>query len=254
MRLLRIIATTLLLAAPFTGAPAAAAKPSFATPDGFDRLAVYMSNGAFDLNEPHPQVPGCFQLRCDLRYFHEEILGWTPTESLAEELAARAFFAQRFGLDVKQLEADGRLSLQGAYGDPRIGYRLFHLAGKKVPSSGWELHDGSYMAIVTDPAGIELGGEFTGVRLPAGGHVVYGIYNVRTTLPNGDPAGEIVIRFKSLTPIVVNADGTAMFRCELEHPDWGAGLAQGTFWSQFLPDGRTRVSIRNILTFPGLGE
>ena len=254
MTLFRFAVTSLLLAGWFASAPFVDAKSSFGSPEGFDRLAVYMGNGAFDLNEPHPVVPGCFQTLCDVQFFHEEIMGWTPAESLAEEVAAREFFAQRFGLDVEALEADGRLRLQGIFADPRIGYRLFHLAGKKIPSAGWEVRDGAYLAIVTDPDGLELDGEFTGVHVPAGGYFAFGLYNIQRTLPNGDPAGEIVIRFKSLSPVVANADGTTMVQCELEHPEWGAGLAQATLWTEDLPDGRTRFSARNVLTFPGLGD
>ena len=189
MKLFRYTVTSLLLAGWFASAVVAREKQALATPDGFGQLAAFMANGAFDPNEPHPEVPGCFQVWCDLQYFHEVIMGWTPTEIQAEEFAARAFFRKRFGLDVEKLEADGRIRVQGVYTDPRIEYRLFHLAGQKVPSAGWEVHDGAYLAIVTDPAGIELGGELTGVHVPAGGYFVYGLYNIQKTLPNGKPSG-----------------------------------------------------------------
>ncbi|MEM7353787.1 MAG: hypothetical protein AAF657_23510 [Acidobacteriota bacterium] len=254
MRRLRFNIALLVLPLWLVGASTAQARSPFGAPDGFGQLAIYMANGAFDLNAPHPQVPGCFQSLCDPSYFHEVIMGWTPTEVQAEEAAAKAFFAQRFGVDVESLVAEGRLHFRGAYADPRLGYRLFHLSGQKVQGTGWEVHDGAYLAIVTDPAGLELGGEFDGVHVPAGAYLAFGLYNIHKTLPSGQPAGEILIRFKSLTPIVANADGTVMFRCELEHADWGPGLAQATLWSELLVDGRTQYSIRSILTFPGLGD
>lgn len=250
----RLALTSLLLVTLCVETPTTYAQSAIGPPDGFRQVGLYMANGAFDLNEPHPQVPGCFQSFCDPQYFHQAIMGWTPAESLAEDLAAKDFFHQRFGLDVDTLVDEGRISFHSLYADPRVGYRLYSLAREKIPSSGWEIREGAYVVFITDPAGIDLGGEFSGVSVPTGTAFATGIYNIQKTLPNGRPTGEIIIRFKSAAPMYINADGSFLFQCEIEHPEWGSGLAQGISAGRLLADGRTQFNIRNVLTFPDIED
>ena len=233
---------------PATGAPV---PP---TPEGFDQFAVFMATGVFDPTSPNPdpEITGCSFMFCDAPYFQEVVMGWNPTEIAAEEAAARLFFWERFGIDVDDLVASGRINFLPFSIDPRIEYRVYHMAGFRVPAGGWEVRDGGFLVIVVDPEGIELGGEFAGERAMAGSSMAIGAYNILTTRPNGQPGEEIVIRYKTPGPSVP-VDGPIGFVCEIEEEAWGSGLAQGFIFHVPQPDGRLRFNIRNVLTFPGPG-
>ena len=249
----RFAIATLLLTALVMFAPAGAASP-FGPPDGFDQFLVFLGAGLYDPTEPHPVVPGCFQLFCDGQYFQEVIMGRTPAEILAEEAAAKAFFLERFGIDVADPANEGRIAFLFYTADPRVDYRVYHMAGELVPSSGWEIRDGGHLWLVTDPDGFELGGEFAGVHVPAGAFASFGEYNIQKTLPNGTPSGEIVLRFKAKTPILPRADGSLMSLCELEHPEWGSGLAQVQMANVPRTDGLLKINLRNVSAFPAISD
>lgn len=233
----------------------AAAHPPHARPEGFDQFAVFMATGAFDPTSPNPDpaITGCFFMFCDPAYFQEEIMGWTAAEIVAEEAAAKLFFLERFGLDVDALIAEGRVDYIPFSIDPRIDYRMVHLAGRRVPSEGWPVRDGGFLVVATDPAGIPLGGEQAGETMPAGASVVYGYYNVLTRRPNGRPGREIVIHYTSPRPSLP-VDGPVGFICDAEVDGLPTGRAQGVISREPLPDGRIVFSVRNVLTFPGLGH
>lgn len=249
----RLATAAFLLTALATAASARAASP-IGPPDGFDQFLVFLGAGLYDPGEPHPVVPGCFELFCEGQYFQEVIMGRTTAEILAEEAAAKAFFRQRFGIDVDDPANEGRVAFLFYTADPRIDYRVYHMAGELVPSSGWEIRDGGHLWLITDPDGFELGGEFTGVHVPAGAFATFGEYNIQKTLADGTPAGEIVLRFKAKTPILPKADGSLMALCELEHPEWGSGLAQVLMANLPRPDGLLKINLRNVTTFPSISD
>ncbi len=240
--------TCLAATSPTAGAPA---PP---TPEGFDQFAVYMATGVFDPVSPNPdpEITGCAFMYCDGHYFQEVVMGWDAAEIAAEEAAARLFFLERFGIDVDELVVSGRISYFPFTIDPRIEYRVYHLAGHRVPAGGWEVRDGGFLVVVVDPEGIELGGEFAGERAVAGSAMAIGAYNIQTTRPNGRPGEDIVIRYKTPRPSIP-VEGPIGFFCEIENDAWGSGLAQGFLFHIPLPDGRLQFNIRNVLTFPGLG-
>jgi hypothetical protein len=84
----------------------------------------------------------------------------------------------------------------------------------------------------------------------------FGNYNIRRTLPGGQEIEPIIIHYQSGNPIIPNSDknGGMFFRCELISDEFGHGLAQGVVAPEMLPDGTVHQNIRNVLTFPGLGE
>lgn len=251
----RLVTSTLLLTLTLlAGALPAPGAPAPPTPEGFDQFAVYMATGVFDPTSPHPdpEITGCFFMFCDAPYFQEVVMGWNPTEIAEEEAAAKLYFWERFGIDVDELAASGRIDYQPFTIDPRIEYRVYHLAGYRVPAGGWEVRDGGFLVVVTNPDGIELGGELAGEHATAGSSVAFGAYNILTTRPNGQPGEEIVIRYQSPKPSVP-VEGPIGFVCEIEHEGWGSGLAQGFLAHVPLADGRLQFNIRNVLTFPGLG-
>ena len=229
------------------------------TPDGFDNFLVYMAAGTFNPNIPHPTVPGCVNLFCDGAYFQEKVMGRSPSEIEQEIESAKEFFLERFGADLDS--PDSGMVLNSFFVDPRKEYRAYVISGKRVPSRGYVVRDGGIMAVVVNPEGLVLGGEFEGVWVPPGTAIVFGNYNILVDRTFKTPSGrvfkkgsEIVIRYKAAGPIFVTPEGFFEITCELEHEEWGSGLAQGNWKPQLLEDGRIKSFVRNILTFPGLGE
>jgi len=103
--------------------------------------------------------------------------------------------------------------------------------------------------MVTDPAGITLGGDFAGLVVPEGTAFSYGDYFIDNRASGGVP---IVIHYEAYEPVIRDQFGVVSFRCVLSHPVYGMGVAQGSQYAIQLPDGRQQLSIRNVLTFPPL--
>lgn len=208
-------------------------------PEGFDAQLVYMATGVFDPDDPDYEAP-------DGNVWHREIMGRSEAEMDANRQEALAFFEQRFGFNG---ETDENIEFMPFMFDPRNEYRAYSITGRDVPPEGWVIRDGGWMATVKSPDGIDLGGEFEGTHVPEGAFFVFGDYNI--DVPDGEP---IIIHYQSGSAILPSEEGIA-FRCELTHPEWGEGLAQGVMTEpQPLDDGRVQANVRNILTFPGLGN
>jgi hypothetical protein len=229
------------------------ANPGSPTPDGFDKFLVYMAAGVYDPDEPNPLTPEVFQ---------REIMGRSDEEIAQDRAAAIAFFNERFGLNLTDpgglftsFTVNGVRFASGTF-DPRNEYRAYVVSEERVPSSGWVVRDGGWSASVVDPEGITLGGEFAGVHVPQGTAFAFGDYNILRTLPSGKEIEPILIHYESGGPIIPNADkaGGFMFRCDLISEEFGHGLAQGIVAGVTLPDGSFQQNVRNVLTFPGLGE
>ncbi|HEY5572218.1 MAG TPA: hypothetical protein VIK64_04300 [Anaerolineales bacterium] len=249
------IAVVIVMAtlAAFLLTAAGPANPGSPTPNGFDKFLVYMAAGVYDPDEPNPLTPQVFQ---------REIMGRSDEEIAQDRAAAIAFFNERFGLNLT--DPGGLFTTFTQNGvefsplafDPRNEYRAYVVSEERVPSSGWVVRDGGWRVGVVDPEGITLGGEFAGVHIPQNTSMVFGNYNIQRTLPGGREIEPIIIHYESGGPIIRNADlaGGLMFRCDLFSEEFGEGLAQGISAGVTLPDGRFQANIRNVLTFPGLGE
>lgn len=72
--------------------------------------------------------------------------------------------------------------------------------------------------------------------------MTFGDYNIKVERPGGGWDGTIMIHFESGSPITPDVDGEFHFVCDLSHPEWGPGHAQGTM----VADG----GIPNVLAFP----
>jgi hypothetical protein len=228
------------------------------TPRGFDMYIVYMADGFYDPATPHPgRFPGCGNPvpgQCDSEYFQRNIMKRSSEEIAAEEAAAITFFNERFGLDVEDPANADRLLLAPIMVDPRTRYRVRTMAGMQIDDRGWVLQDGGWLLAVIDPDGFDLGGEFEGTHVPTGAFVAFGDYYISVPPQRGSQRDPIIIHYQSDKPIVVNADGTVMFQCQLFSEEFGEGLAQGTSeWFNF-EDGFVKMNIRNVLTFPPLGR
>ena len=232
-----IVALALLLA---VGATTASAQgvASQQPPAGFDTMLVYLGTGVFDAADPSYEAP-------DAEYWHREIMGRSDADIAQNRAEALAFFAERFGLDP---ETQDGLMFTDFMVDPRSEYRAYVSSAAAIPSEGWVVRDGGWMLSVSDPDGIALGGEFAGTHVPQGAFFVFGEYNI--DVPDGD---DIVIHYRSGSAIIAAENGM-MFRCDLWHPEWGEGMAQGLSAPRTLEDGRTQANIRNVLTFSGFGD
>lgn len=228
------------------------------TPAPFQHFLVYSGQGAYDpLKGPFPEgcspedplVPLGFCNDTE-RVFHKKIMGFSQEEMEAEEQEAKEFYSDRFGLDVERLLEQQRVSIVPFFLDPRQDYRAFVFSGECAPNEGYEVRDGGFILGVIDPEGVQLGGEFEGQKAPAGSGALFGLYNVLVTGPN---AREEIIRYKAVS-LGSSAGGFAVVDCDLQHPVWGEGLAQGLGSNRMLKDGRIKAVIRNVLTFPPLGE
>jgi hypothetical protein len=214
------------------------AAQEVAAPEGFDQLLVYMATGVYDPDDPNYEAP-------DGDFWHREIMGRSDEEIEQNRNEAIAFFQERFGIDPSTHEG---VSFMSFMFDPRNEYRAYVVSGREVLPEGWVIRDGGWNMTVTDPEGITLGGEFEGKHVPEGTMVVFGDYNIDT---GGDP---IIIHYQSGEPIIPSETGAIYFLCELISEDFGNGLAQGISAPKALEDGLTQANVRNVLTFPGLGN
>lgn len=250
-----------------------------ATPAGLNKVFVYMADGLYDplTNNPNSEITNCNPLSnlCDGEYFQKEILGRNDEEIAAEELAAKAFFKQRFGLDVDDPAFAGRLYLRMFQIDPRVNYHVISASDERVPSAGWHVSYGGWILFVTDPEGVDLGGDFVGGHTGVGGMYLYGENSIAATSKKhcwfGDWACWFENRHMQRDPIVLHyqthkppfvprpgpmgvGDSALMFQLELSHPEYGAGLARGR--GEILPreDGLIKLNIVSVLSFPGLSD
>ncbi|MBT8079527.1 MAG: hypothetical protein KJO31_13190 [Gammaproteobacteria bacterium] len=237
------------------------AGPRQHVPAGFDHYAVFMATGKIPFSShPNPQITGCgLSIFCDGAYFHEVIMGRDAAEIAVEAQRAKDYFLSRFGVDVDALVAAGRMDFFSFYLDPRGDYRMYTLAGTRVPSRGWEVRDGGFAAMVTDPNGVELSGEFQGQGLvmPPEGLLVWGSYNVLATNARKKPITEIVIDYRSEMPMIGNNWGELVVNCQLSLDAFQdgelSGKAQGM--GTVIPTSDfsgLRLNWRNVLTLGGL--
>lgn len=219
-------------------------------PEGYDNYLVYLMNGEVDADAPGLLPEG--------EFFQTEIMGRTEDEAAADFARAEEYFLDRFGVDFASVEAvDGiktvdtmMLDTRGFMLAPERNYRVYTIAGMDVPDEGWEVRDGGW-AVMIGEGGATLYGEWGGAggkEVEASSMFVFGDYNIDTGADN-DP---ILIHYQSSAPIVPTSTGVQAFSCELTHPEWGTGLANGVILPpEDLGDGTIKIAVRNVLTFPG---
>lgn len=233
-------------------------------PAGFDRLFVFTANGEFDPTQSNPDVPDCSDLVCDGNFFQEQIQGRTPEEVDALEEQVKPFFLERFGIDVDDPANIGRIIFFRSYLDPRVDFRAQVITGVFVPRSGFVVRDGAWVVAIIDPNGYELGGEFTGVTVPAGSSTFIGEYNI-LTIRHRRIVREIDISYRANQFIVPDVRGNSPFfndarmgRLDETHlfdlsvP--ATGRAQGIVGGPaFTPEGLFKANLRTVLTFSDQG-
>lgn len=230
-------------------------KSFVATPDGFGQFLVFMAAGTYDKDDQNFDLP-------DGTFFHEEIMGRTQDEIDQKEVAAKEFFNNRFGIDVDDPENVERVVFMPFMMDPRNEYRAYVISGMWVPPQGFVVHDGGFLALLIDPDGFTLGGEFDGEVSPFGTLFVFGDYKIdlsTSKLSQRLGRDNIIIPYKSGFPVVVEVDRSLfdqrlMFQCELDSDEFGSGIAQGISGGLTLDNGMFKANIRTVLTFPSFGK
>lgn len=211
-------------------------------PAGYNGFLVFMATGAI------PLADGFF---LDGAIFQEQIMKRTPAQISQNRADALAWFQTRFG--IVNADAHPDLSFFGFYVDPRINYRAYVISGRRVPAEGFQVHDGGWLAIVTNPNGMTLGGRFAGLHVPQNTLFTFGDYNIEVTRPGRGPnPSPLIIHFRCNSPLVPTLTGGEAFDCSLESEEFGGGLAQGVS-TPVIENGVLRPNGRTVLTFSNEG-
>ncbi len=234
----------ILLAAIVAGGSLAGAASGSPAPEGFDRYLVYIADGEYDPADTGPADAGDF--------FQQQIMGRTAEEAAAQEQKARDFFEQRFGITAAHIES-GAVAFNSSMLNPDWGYTAHTIAGESVPAEGWVVRDGGFSAVVMDPAGFDLGGQYAvehagqDLHVPQGTAFAFGDYNIlvrdpgngkhadvydavnawvqeywdtgvigeKPELPGNQELREITLHYRSGDPLIVNQFGVMHFTCGL---------------------------------------
>lgn len=264
-RLLKWSGPGALLAASLLPAGMARADGPQPAPLGLSELIVYMADGLYDPMKPSPDphMKNCDAMlnMCDGDYFQSHILGRNAWQRAVAEREAKNFFRERFGLDPDAPEMKSRLFYRMFQIDPRVNYHVVTASGEHVPREGWPVYFGGWIILVVDPNGVDLGGRYAGVHTGPGGMFIYG-ENVIDTSRSRNHGGPLpVIHYQSSQPPFVPpagpagvGDGALMFRLDLWNARLGSGLARGR--GEIIPqaDGRIKLDIVSVLTFPGYSQ
>jgi hypothetical protein len=207
---------------------------------------VFMMNGVFD-----PGVPA----EDTAEFYQKSVRGRDDAEIAEHRAEAAAYFLDQFGLDFRSADFDNGVAFFGFMDARRNNYRAYTISGERVPSSGFLVDGGGWMFAVTNPDGVRLHGRYggsEGIWVPPDTAGVFGEYVVHLSSGESPSVGDqIVMRFQSQRPIIARSDGVVSFQCELRHPVWGEGVAEGvSVPPKLLPDGRIQVAVRNVVTFP----
>ncbi len=227
---------------------------ALATPDSFEGFLVFIADGEISVNEsPAPATST----------FFTNVMCWGEAEFADWKAERFDILEARFGLDLAAAEAalnlnsvvyaNNDLFIQVVQTNPGLEYRAVTVGDREVPPEGWTNREGVIQVVVTNPNGLDLGGEFAGQHVPPGTIFAGGIYNVEVTDHEGPTGEELVLNFVSSRPIVPEPDFTFSFFCELDSELFSnGGLAQGIGQLPVvLREGVPflKANFRNILTF-----
>jgi hypothetical protein len=218
-------------------------------PDPFTTFAVFIADGVVP--------PGVNPAAVGDLSFYTDVMGWDQAEIDAWRADKMAMTEVRWG--IPDPESNPNVVVQIGTTSPAIGYHAVAWSDRKVPEEGWPIREGFLNMVVTNPAGLDLGGEFTGIHVPMGTIIGGGgMYNLQVTDKHGNATGEeIVLDFDTQEPMWLNpsnhfAFGFGFF-CELNSEEYGDGLAQGIITLIPQPDGSLKTNARNVVTFSDMG-
>lgn len=233
-------------------------------PEGFSMYLTFMGTGLYDWESPHPEIPNCFRQLCVGDYFFDEILGLDEAAKQEWYEEAVIIWSTRFGIDPEDPQWAGRVTAIPFYADPRNDIRAYSMAGTRIHRHGWHVLDGGWLLIVTDPNGIELGGEYSGLHVGPNTVFSRGKYLVQARTRHGRFLADIEIDYQARGPISFVPGLPFVGNCEIIHTtingeptSWGIGQAQPSQVALETSTGEVKLSYRNILTWGaggGFGE
>ena len=181
----------------------------------------------------------------------------------AEANKAKAWFKQRFGIDVDDPANADRLDFFVLTTDSRMNFRAYYLSGHHAPPEGHPIRDGAFNVVITDPNGFTLGGDFPGQHAPQNSFVSFGQYNIVITNPAGHAEEQKFFYFRSDTliqPLSLTGppDGIAAFSCQLSDIPFDEGVDHNGFARLFVELNLTKDNIfqmasRHVITIGGSG-
>lgn len=210
-------------------------------PADLNKMLVYVSTAPFTPVEGTFLVDG---MNGDGMHFQKDVLNRTHREIAQNKADAINFFESRFGVSV----IDPKVHFMGYEVLPEVQYRAVIITGENTPSSGWPVHDGGWMAVVMDPQGLDLGGEFAGTHVPAGTMFVFGNYLISKR------SAPILLNYQAKKPIIPDFTGAFEVACEIFSAKYGNGQAVGGTLPVILPNGQMLINTRNVITFPPFGK
>lgn len=213
-------------------------------PDNLIKSMTFIASRPFNSADGSFLLDGVFG--GDGMNFFKNVLGLTDQEIKDRRNSAIEFFATSFGIMVN----DPRVYFTGFQIDPATDYRTIMMTGEEQRiGEGYPVLEGGFLLAVTHPDGIDLGGEFEGLHVPAGAlFVAGGAYVIQP----GKGKPDIVLNLQSRWPNLPYESGRVL-NMEVSHPEWGKGLAWGNAQIHKLANGQDSSQVRVVLTFPGLG-
>ncbi len=185
--------------------------------------------------------------------FQREVMRRTPAQIAESKAEAVDHYEKRFGLDFSAGDATEGAILVGFGAPDGTNYRAYTISGESVPSTGWQVQDGGWMAVVTAPGGTTLHGDWggsKGERVSAGTFIPVGNYRINGESADGSLSAPIDLSYRALTPIPPMVPGTMpVFNCEIWSPEFGRGVAMGVIDVRQRAGGEFHVLVRNVLTF-----
>lgn len=230
-----LLCSTASFATPNGARPGHVAAPA----TGFIKTGLLMANGISDPNN---------MMIMDMTY-HHDVRKRTPEQVEEHRGLAIAHFEDTFGINVADLVNQGRVVFAPFMINSDAGYRVYSLSDTWVPASGFYMADGGWILMVIDPNGIEIKG---GQLIPAGSMSLYGEYYAVPENQSGKTLDmePIIVHYQSDRFIVPGFYGETPILCDVFHPDWGWGKAQGVGF--LFPDGDgMNANTRNVWTFTG---
>jgi hypothetical protein len=235
----KILFISLLLFCATAFATSNGARPGHvATPaEGFVKTALLMGNGIVDPNQ---------LIIFDMSY-HTDIRKRSTEQIAAHRALAIAHFEDTFEIDVAALESQGKVVFSPFILTDDMQYRVFSMSDIWVPSAGFQMADGGWLLMVTDPSGITVNGD---TLIPSGSMSVYGEYFIMAENIAGKSQEPVIVHYQSDRFIITGFYGETPILCDVFHPDWGWGKAQGV--ALMFPEGDgMNANTRNVFTFAG---
>lgn len=205
--------------------------------DGFIKTGLLMANGVIDPSK---------MMMFDMSY-HIDVRKRSPEQIAEHRALAIAHIEDTFKINVAELESQGKVVFTPFILTSDMQYRVYSLSDTWVPSKGFNMADGGWVLMVTDPNGLELN---SGQNIPAGSMTVYGEYYIMAENIAGKSQEPIIVHYQSDRFIVLGFYGEMPILCDIYHSDWGWGKAQGVAF--LIPDiGGMNANTRNVFTFTG---